>query len=85
MSSGNFLPGIYEQVQSKRLESFLEAHPELRSIFSKIDPEEEPSKYSAFVSRFIEAALRQKTSTADRLALCIQEPIFQGRRRYAPL
>jgi len=30
MSSGNFLPGIYEQVQSKRLESFLEAHPELR-------------------------------------------------------
>jgi superfamily II DNA or RNA helicase/HKD family nuclease len=70
MNSGNFLPGLYEQVQSKRLESFLEAHPELRSIFTKIDPEEEPSKYSAFVSRFVEAALRQKTSTADRLALC---------------
>lgn len=78
MSSGNFLPGIYEQVQSKRLESFLEAHPELRSIFSKIDPEEEASKFSAFVSRFVEAALRQKTSTADRLVLCneLLEKIF---------
>jgi len=39
------------------LEDFLRSHPELRSVFSKIDPEEEPSKYSACVSRFVEAAL----------------------------
>jgi superfamily II DNA or RNA helicase/HKD family nuclease len=78
MNSGDFLPGIYEQVQSKRLEDFLRSHPELRSVFSKIDPEEEPSKYSAFVSRFVEAALRQKTTTAERLALCndLLEKIF---------
>ena len=70
MSSSKFIPGIYERVQSNQLEDFLNANPELRSIFTKIDPEEEPSKYSAFVSRFIEVALRQKTTTADRLALC---------------
>lgn len=70
MSSSEFFPGIYERVQSGRLESFLNAHPELRSVFAKIDPEEEPAKYTAFVSRFIEAALRQQTTTAERLTLC---------------
>ena len=78
MSSIEFLPGIYERVQSGLLEKFLCEHPDLRAVFGKIDPEEEPAKYSAFVSRILEAGLRQKTTTAERLALCnnLLERIF---------
>lgn len=78
MSSTEFSPGIYERIQSGRLESFLNSHPELRSVFAKIDPEEEPAKYTAFVSRFVEAALRQKNTTAERLTLCndLLEKVF---------
>jgi hypothetical protein len=70
MSSSEFLPGIYERVQSGLFEKFLCEHSELRAVFEKIDPEEEPAKYAAFVSRIVEAALRQKTTTAERLAIC---------------
>jgi superfamily II DNA or RNA helicase/HKD family nuclease len=78
MSSSEFLPGIYERVQSGLLEKYLLENPELRAVFEKIDREEEPAKYSAFVARFVEAALRQKTTTEERLAFCndILEKIF---------
>lgn len=78
MSSSEFLPGIYERVQSGLLEKFLREHSELRAVFEKIEPEEEPAKYAAFVSRLVEAALRQKTTTTERLALCndLLERIF---------
>ena len=70
MNPNDFHPGIYEQVQNSRLADFLERHPELRSLTAKIDPEEEPARYSAFITKFIEAALRQKSSTAERISLC---------------
>jgi len=78
MSSSEFLPGIYERVQSRLLEKFLRENPDLRAVFGKIDPAEEPAKYSAFVSRLVEAALRQKSTTAERLVLCndLLERIF---------
>jgi len=78
MIPSEFHPGIYERVQTRRLEDFLKAHPEIRSLVAKIDPEEEPSKYAAFIAHFIEAALRQKSTTTDRIALCnsLLEKIF---------
>ena len=78
MSSSEFLPGIYERVQGGLLEKFLREHPELRSLTAKIDPEEEPARYTAFISRFVEAALRQKSTTAERIAVCnsLLERIF---------
>ena len=78
MNPSQFHPGIYEQVQSARLADFLQSHPELRSLTAKIDPEEEPARYSAFIAKFVEAALRQKSSTAERIAICndLLEKIF---------
>jgi len=81
MNSSEFLPGIYERVQSGLLQKFLRENPELRAVFKKIDREEESAKYSAFVARFVEAALRQKTTTEERLTLCneLLEKIFADR------
>jgi hypothetical protein len=40
--------GIYEALLDKDLQ-ILQLHPELRSIFGKLDPEEEPARSSAFL------------------------------------
>ena len=34
-------PGIYEALLNDELSSVLKSHPELRSVFGKVDPEEE--------------------------------------------
>jgi superfamily II DNA or RNA helicase/HKD family nuclease len=80
MSSSEFVPGIYERVQSGLLQRFLHENTELRAVFQKIDREEEPAKYSAFVARFIESALKQITTTEERLTLCneLLERIFSS-------
>ena len=80
MISSEFLPGVYERVQSGLLQKFLRENPELRAIFEKIDHEEEPAKYSAFVARLVEAALHQKSTTEERLTLCndLLEKIFSN-------
>jgi hypothetical protein len=43
--------GIYEALLDGDLKSLLERHPELRSVFGKIAPEEEPSRYASFLTR----------------------------------
>ncbi len=65
-----FEPGIYEALLNEKLADVLQRHPELRSVFGKIDPEEGPSRYAAFLTGVIERVLRQKDSPDARLALC---------------
>lgn len=51
-------PGIYEALLDEGLKEVLARHAELRSVFGKLDPEEEPNRLAAFVSRVLEKALR---------------------------
>jgi len=62
--------GLYESLLDEGLRAILDRHPELRSVFGKIDSEEEPSRYAAFVARVVESALRLETDSTARLRLC---------------
>ena len=62
--------GIYEALLDEDLSTVLTQHPELRSVFAKIDPEEEPARYAAFLARVIEKALSVESDPAARLRLC---------------
>ncbi len=61
---------IYEALLDEELQSILQRHPELRSVFGKLDPEEEPARYAAFLGRILEKALRLEDDPATRLRLC---------------
>ena len=66
----NLPHGIYEALLDENLCSILERHPELRAVFGKLDPEEEPARYAAFLGRLLEKALRLEDDPATRLRLC---------------
>ncbi|MGV3754029.1 MAG: DUF3427 domain-containing protein [Verrucomicrobiota bacterium] len=62
--------GIYEAILDEELNAILDKHPELRSVFGKIDPAEEPARYSAFLARVVEKALQLQDNPEARLRLC---------------
>lgn len=62
--------GIYDALLDEYLSDALAQHPELRSVFGKIDLEEQPGRYAAFVARVLEQALREESDPEKRLALC---------------
>ncbi|MGK2905851.1 MAG: DEAD/DEAH box helicase family protein, partial [Desulfuromonadales bacterium] len=62
--------GIYEALIDECLRDTLSKYPELRSVFGKLDPEEQPARYAAFVSKVLEQALREESEADKRLALC---------------
>ncbi|PKN43595.1 MAG: NgoFVII family restriction endonuclease [Deltaproteobacteria bacterium HGW-Deltaproteobacteria-18] len=62
--------GIYDALLDELLRESLDRHPELRTIFGKIDQEELPSRYAAFVAKVLEQALREESDPLRRLALC---------------
>ena len=66
----NLAHGIYEALLDEELASLLEQHPELRSVFGKIDPDEEPARYAAFLARVVEKALKLENDPVTRLRLC---------------
>ena len=66
----NLPQGIYEALLDEELNSILQQHPELRSVFGKLDPEEQPARYAAFLARLLEKALRLEDDPATRLRLC---------------
>lgn len=66
----NLSQGIYEALLDEGLKSVLDRHPELRSVFGKLDPEEEPARLAAFVSKILEQALKQETDSPTRFRLC---------------
>ena len=58
MSASEALPpGIYEALLSEDLRALLDAHPELRPVFGKIDDESSAHTYSQFVWQVLRAAL----------------------------
>jgi superfamily II DNA or RNA helicase/HKD family nuclease len=62
--------GIYEALLDEELWSLLNQHPELRSVFGKLDPDEEPARYAAFLARIVEKALKLESDPVTRLRLC---------------
>lgn len=63
-------PGIYEALLDEGLKAVLDRHPELRTVFGKLDPEEEPARLAAFVGKVLAKALKQETDSATRFRLC---------------
>ena len=64
--------GLYDALLDEGLRDTLARHPELRTVFGKIDPEEQPGRYAAFIGKVIEQALRQEMDSAARIDLCNQ-------------
>lgn len=64
--------GIYDRLVDRDLQNTLSQSPTLRAVFAKLDPEEEPARYAAFLARVLEAALRQIDDTSARLVICNQ-------------
>lgn len=62
--------GIYEALIDEYLRDTLAQHPELRTVFAKIDPEEQPARYAAFVAKVLQQALREESDPEKRFALC---------------
>ncbi len=62
--------GIYEELIDEYLRDALAQHPELRSVFGKIEPDEQPARYASFVAKVLEQALREESDPVRRLALC---------------
>jgi HKD family nuclease len=62
--------GIYEALIDEYLRDALALRPELRTVLGKIDSEEQPAKYAAFVAKVLEQALREEYDPAKRLELC---------------
>jgi superfamily II DNA or RNA helicase/HKD family nuclease len=62
--------GIYEALIDEYLRDALAQHPELRTVFGKIDPEEQPSLYATFVTKVLAQALREESDPEKRIALC---------------
>lgn len=62
--------GIYDALLDKELRDVLDRYPELRTVLGKIDHEEQPARYAAFVARVVEQALSEETDPAARLVLC---------------
>ena len=66
------VPGIYDSLIDEFLRESLERHPELRTVLGKIDNEEQPTRYAAFVAKVLEQALREESNPKQRLTLCNQ-------------
>ncbi|MHB1731325.1 MAG: DUF3427 domain-containing protein [Leptospirillum sp.] len=61
--------GLYEELLDERLREVLSHYPDLRAVFGKLEPEEEPSRYVAFVSQVLHQALLESPSPEKRMAL----------------
>lgn len=66
------VPGIYDSLIDEFLRESLERYPDLRAVFGKIDNEEQPTRYAAFVAKVLEQALREESDPERRLTLCNQ-------------
>lgn len=64
--------GIYDRLIDHDTRELLESHPELRAILKKIDAEEVPARFSAFIADVVEKALKLHETAEERLALCNQ-------------
>ena len=61
--------GIYDVLIDLSLRDLLARMPELRTVLGKIDIEEQPTRYTAFIAKIMEQALRVVGDPEGRLAL----------------
>ena len=66
----NITHSIFEALIDEYLRDALAQRPELRTVFGKINPEEQPGVYASFVGEVPEQALREESDPENRLALC---------------
>jgi hypothetical protein len=52
------------------LVDLLARYPELRPLFGKLEPEEQPSRYAEFVSQVLRQALLEEPNPERRRVLC---------------
>ncbi len=62
--------GLYDALLDEDLALILQQHPELRSVFGKLEPDEQPARYTAFLAKLVERALHLREDPATRLRLC---------------
>ncbi|MHB8108593.1 MAG: DUF3427 domain-containing protein [Syntrophorhabdaceae bacterium] len=62
--------GIYEALIDEQLKDALSKNPDLRAVIAKVESEEEPTRYAAFIAKIIEKALKLETNHIERINLC---------------
>ncbi len=62
--------GIYDSLLDQSLTDLLAGNPDLRAVLGRLDLEEQPARYAAFIARVVAQALRCQTRPEKRLALC---------------
>lgn len=67
--NGDLPYGIYACLIDEGIREVLVNHPELRSVLGKLDPEEQPARYAAFLGKVVEQALREEKDADTRLAI----------------
>ena len=62
--------GIYDALLDENLREAIVRHPELRVVLGKIDVEEQPARYAAFIAQVVQQALREQSDPIARLSIC---------------
>lgn len=62
--------GLYDALIDEGMRDILARYPELRTVLGKLDPEEEPVRYAAFIGQLVRHALRQEMDPAARFDFC---------------
>jgi len=57
--------GLYESILDEDLRDILKDRPELRSVFGKIEADEEPARYAAFLAKVLERALHLEVNSGS--------------------
>jgi len=62
--------GIYDALLDERLQTLLAKQHNIRTLFGRLDVEEQPARLAAFVSKVLEQALQHQTDSSTRFQLC---------------
>ncbi|SMP65457.1 Superfamily II DNA or RNA helicase [Desulfonatronum zhilinae] len=63
-------PGIYDALVDSHLRALLDSKPELRAVLGKLDPEEQPARYSDFLAKVIRQVLREDANQDRQREIC---------------
>jgi len=77
--------GIYDALLDNHLLEMLERFPELRTVFGKLDAEEQPDRYADFVARVVRQVLKEETDPDNRRRICnaVLEQMYSGTEHQA--
>uniref|UniRef100_UPI0025B9AF82 DEAD/DEAH box helicase family protein n=1 Tax=Desulfonatronospira sp. TaxID=1962951 RepID=UPI0025B9AF82 len=77
--------GIYDALLDNHLQAMLDRYPELRTVFGKLDAEEQPDRYADFVARVVRQVLKEETDPDNRRRICnaVLEQMYSGTEHQA--